>query len=87
METFYFNTGVRVYVMEYADKGKPKYFAPTDKIINGVRHIPFDCEDVPTNASFCFACDDENLYPEYGYIVREIFNTTLISKFAYFRIF
>lgn len=83
--TFYFNTGVRVFVMEYADMGKPKYYAPTDKIINGQRHIPFDCDNVPKGSTFAFACDNPNLHPEAGYIVREMHNTTMCSKYAYFK--
>lgn len=84
-KTFYFNTGVRVFVMEYADMGKPKHYDATDKIINGQRHIPFDCEDVPEGASFSFACDNPNLYSEGVYIVREMTNTTMCSKYAYFK--
>lgn len=65
MKTFYFNTGVRVHVMEYADKGRPKYYAPTDVISpNGVRLIPFDCEDVPETATFKFCAPSPDLYPD-----------------------
>jgi len=85
MPTFLFNTGVRVYEMEYADKGKQKYYAPTDKIINGQRNIPFDCEDVPEGYTFEFASPYDNV-PTYGdYIKREMFNTTMCSKWAYFK--
>ncbi len=82
MQTFYFNTGVKLFKMEYADMGKPKYYAPTDKIINGERYIPFDCEDVPEGASFMYACDNPGLSSRA--IVREIHNSSLCSKYAYF---
>ena len=81
---FLFNTGVKVYQMEYDDKGKPKYYAATDKIINGERHIPFECEDVPDGATFKFACNNPNL-PEANYmIVRKIISGGLLSEYAYF---
>lgn len=80
--TFYFNIGV-----------KPDYSAnppikPFGKRIEkgGVIQIPFDCENVPENAIFKFACDNDELpgYSEPSYIVREITNSGLLSKFAYF---
>lgn len=76
MRTFYFNTGVKPWVNSYLAEG--------DKFINNERHIPFDCEDVPEGATFAFGCDDPNLHPDAGYIVREMHNTTMRSKYAYF---
>lgn len=76
MNTFYFNTGVRGY--------------PTTKgqvYRNGVKQIPFDA-NAPANALLMFLCDNPNL-PESeqpGVIVREVVNTTMISKYAYFRV-
>lgn len=82
MKTFHFNTGVKpfnhtppagmAFMKGFIDSG------------NGVYVIPFDCEDVPDGATFKFACDNPNLYPGSGYIVREIHNSTLVSKYAYF---
>lgn len=84
MTTFYFNTGVRVFVMEHGDMGKPKYYAPTDKIINGVRHIPFDCEDVPEGYKFDFASPYDNVPTHGDVIIRKMNNTTMRSDYAYF---
>lgn len=81
--TFYFNTGVRrdAFQNPPVSLGKGQIWSP-----NGVKVIPFDCYDVPKNAVFKFACDDPNLKESkiQGYLVREIHNSTLISKYAYF---
>lgn len=84
-QKFLFNTGVNVYKMEYADKGKPKYYDPTDEIINGVRHIPFYCNDVPEGATFVFACDYLDHPDAKNMIVREIVAGNIISKYAFFK--
>lgn len=79
MKTFYFNTGVKQF----------GHFPPVPLMEGqvwrgGVKQIPFDCEDVPKNATFAFACDDPKLHAEAGYIVREMHNTIMASKYAYF---
>lgn len=76
MKTFYFNTGVKYWDYPYLCKGQVEK--------GGTKQIPFDCENVPEGAVFKFACDDPNLHPESGYIVREIHNSTIHSKYAYF---
>lgn len=82
-KTFYFNTGVRVYAHT------PPVHVGKGEIVdgNGVKLIPFDCDDVPDNAIFKFACDHR---PEgCGYdnlLMREIHNSVLISKYAFFLI-
>lgn len=82
MKTFHFNTGVKPYSHNPPVKISPGY------VINGdVMVIPFDCENVPEGAIFMFACDNLNL-KEAGYpnvVVREIFNSKLIFKYAYFQ--
>lgn len=76
IKTFYFNTGVKPY--------NNSFMEPNDKWINGERNIPFDCEDVPDGAIFEFgAQDDKQGFG--GYIVRPMLNTTMDSKFAYFK--
>lgn len=79
MKTFYFSSGVKVSEPN-AIKG---IVSP-----NGVISIPFQCEDVPDNAIFKFACDYPELNKDNTYIVREIHNlpgyTTLMSKYAFF---
>lgn len=77
MKTFYFNTGVSITSGSTLTKGQ--IWSP-----NGVKLIPFECEDVPEGATFAFACDNPNLHPKAGYIVREIHNSTLLSTYAYF---
>jgi hypothetical protein len=79
MRTFYFPTGVSINTPN-AIKG---VISP-----NGVIKIPFQCEDVPENAIFKFACDYPNLGPKGSYWVREIHDipgyTGLLSKYAFF---
>jgi hypothetical protein len=76
MKRFYFNTGVKYSDYPYLCEGQIER--------GGTKQIPFDCEDVPEGAQFKFACDDPNLYPEAGYVVRPILNNALHSKYAYF---
>lgn len=75
-KTFYFNTGVKYCNYPYLCEGQIER--------GGTKQIPFDCEDVPEGATFQFACDNPDLHPEAGYIVREIHNSALHSKYAYF---
>ena len=51
---------------------------------NSPTSIPFDCEDVPDNYKFDFACDNPNIRHDETCIVREIHNSRLLSKYAYF---
>lgn len=79
MRTFYFSTGVPINTPN-AIKG---VISP-----NGVIKIPFQCEDVPENAIFKFACDYKELGPKGSYLIREIHDipgyTSLLSKYAFF---
>jgi hypothetical protein len=81
MKTFYFNTGVQPY-----KHNPPVKLSPGHVMRGGTMQIPFDCDDVPDNAIFKFACDNPKLkeseYP--NWIVREMFNTAMVSKYAYF---
>ena len=78
MNTFYFNTGV-----------KQSYNNLTNGQVwkNGVKQIPFDA-DAPKNASLLFLCDSPDLSESKlkDVIVKEVFNTSLVSKYAYFRV-
>lgn len=78
METFYFNTGVNPYLYPPIAK-----FGQVNR--GGTVQIPFDCENVPENSTFLFACDDENASADENTICREIHNSGLISKYAFFR--
>lgn len=60
----------------YTDVNKQEY-------PNAITEIPFDCEDVPYNGRFLYASND-NLLCREGEICREIHNSTLIYKYAYF---
>ena len=80
MKKFYFNTGVRPEngIGLYADQ----------EWINGVKQIPFYVKDIPDNAQFVFAADNPNL-PEAkqdSFIVRKMYNTSMVSDYAYFKV-
>jgi len=77
MKTFYFNTGVKYASYPYLYEGQV--------VRGGTKQIPFDCDNVPEGATFEFACDNPDLHPGVGYIVREMHNTTMGSKYAYFK--
>lgn len=81
-KTFYFNTGVRAYAHN------PPVPVCKGEILgaNGVILIPFECDDVPENAIFKFACDHRPPYSDH-LLMREIFNSSLVSKFAFFQVF
>lgn len=81
MKTFYFDTGVRPYI-----HNTPVPIMPGNVVRGGTLQIPFDCENVPDKARFIFACDAENASLDKDVIHREIKNTNMVSKFAYFRI-
>ena len=79
MNTFYFDTGV-----SYANY---PYLFGRQICKGGTKQIPLDA-DAPANATLLFMCDDPNL-PESkcpNVIVRETFNTDMLSKYAYFRV-
>jgi hypothetical protein len=81
-KTYYFNTGVKMEVNSYLQKGD--IWSP-----NNVRLIPFICEfkgiEPPPKSSFAFASP----YPDVdGYekmIVAPIVGGNLLSKYAYFK--
>jgi hypothetical protein len=79
MRTMYFNTGC-------TPINSPNLHA--DQVWkNGTKQIPFDV-DAPESATLLFLCDDPNM-PESrmsGVIVREVSNTSMISKYAYLRV-
>ena len=80
MNKFYFDTGVS------PKSGSPLY---ADQVWRGgTKQIPFEA-DAPKNATLMFLCNKPDL-PESkipNVIVREVFNTSMVSKYAYFRIF
>lgn len=54
---------------------------------DGTEFISFDCNDVPEGATFLFACDSPNLRKdEKDVIHRKIYNSSLLSEYAYFKI-
>ncbi len=79
MNTFYFNTGVKPYNCNGLTKGQVWR--------NGEKQIPFDC-DAPEDAELIYLCDNPDLdsAKNQNVIVREVFNTTINSKYAYFRV-
>jgi len=78
MRKFHFNTGVKVWVNPHIKGGIDSG--------NGTVVIPFECEDVPENAVFMYACDNPDLSTSPSMIVRKIHNSALLSKYAYFQI-
>lgn len=79
MKTFYFNSGVKPW--------NCSGLKPGEKFINNEKHEPFDCEDVPDNATFLYMCNNPELeLNNNSIIVREAFNTRMASKYAYFRV-
>lgn len=77
LQEFLFNTGVKFGVNPYMDKN---YRMQS----NGTMVIPFYCENVPEGAVFLFACDNPKLKEYSKLLVREIKNSLLVSKYAYF---
>ena len=84
MKTFYFNTGVKIWNNPHIPGGIDSG--------NGTVVIPFDCADVPEGAKQLYCCDSPNitLHPhipaDCDVIVREIHNSKMISKYAYFTV-
>ena len=79
MKTFYFNTGVQSYMV----------ILPLMKghiIKGGTMQIPFDCDDVPNKATFLYAQDTPPEIQHPNIIFREMHNTAMVSKYAFFRI-
>lgn len=83
LKEYTFNTGVRPF-----DHNPPagiafmKGFRDSG---NGVYVIPFHCEEVPDNAKLEYAADNPMPGTEH-YIKREMFNTVLKSKYAFFKV-
>ena len=84
MSTFYFNTGVNPYKVSNFPY---EYHRKNNHVINGTLLIPFDC-DAPKNAQLMYLCDNSELESSKcdNIIVREVFNTTMCSKYAYFMV-
>lgn len=79
MRTMYFNTGCTPENSPVLYKGQVWK--------NGTKQIQFDV-DAPENATLLFLSDkldnETTLIP--GTIVREVFNTSLLSRYAYLRV-
>jgi hypothetical protein len=86
MQTFYFDTGVKPENVHNPEFAYAYHKKAGNVIKNGTLQIPFDC-DVEEGAALMFLCDNPSL-PEAsipGVVVREVFNTTMASKYAYLR--
>ena len=75
MNTFYFNTGVKL----------PNVCHAKGAILssNDVYTIPFECE-APKGATFLFACNTADLTDGICYEIKQ--PSSLLSKFAYFKV-
>jgi hypothetical protein len=74
----YFDTGCRPHNSPNLHKGQVWR--------NGTKQIPFDV-DAPESATLLFLCDNPEL-PEAtdpAVLVREVFNTAMLSRYAYLR--
>jgi hypothetical protein len=81
MKTFYFNSGVKPWNTDVK-----RELAKGHKFVNNELQIPFDCEDVPENASLAFLGNDISLAHK-NLIAREVHNTTMCSKYAFFNVY
>jgi len=86
IRTFYFNTGVNPANVHNPEFPYEYHKRVGNVIRNGVLQIPFDCENVPENATFKFLTSnpelDEAKNPEI--IVRKVLNSSMASEYAYF---
>lgn len=85
-QRFYFNTGVRPENC-FNPPFPYEYHKKIGNVIRGTLLIPFDCNDVPENATFKFAASNPNIDDAENnpkVIVREIVGGNLLSKYAYF---
>lgn len=80
LQRFMFNTGVQVNAHT-----PPVAVTPGNVVRDGILQIPFYCEDVPNGAVFMFACDSVPPGCEH-LLVREMHNTNLLSKYAFFQV-
>ena len=79
MKRFTFNTGVKIW-------DNPQVKGGIDSG-NGTIIIPFYCNDISDRAIFMFACGSDKLHEnDEDIICREIHNSELVSKYAYFTI-
>lgn len=81
MQRFNFNTGVRPF--KHTPPAGMAFMDGFEDSGNGTYVIPFYCEDVPDNAIFQYACDNDIPGHE-NLLKREIHNSKLMSKYAYF---
>jgi hypothetical protein len=59
---------------------------PGNVIRGGTLQIPFDCEGVPDGAAFLYAGDTIKPGLDKSVIYREMKNTNMVSKYAFFRV-
>lgn len=78
MKTFYFDTGVK-------PENRRGVGLCAGQVWRGTLQMTFDCEGIPENAVFKFACD--NTPPGNEHLLRrEMHNTTMVSKYAFFQL-
>ena len=83
MKKFTFNTGVKPF--DFTPPAGMAFMKGFEDSGNGVYVIPFYCKDVPDNAIFKYACNNDIPGSE-NLLKREIFNSALLSKYAFFEI-
>lgn len=89
MRQFFFDTGVKFKNHDgLCNQANTNGLFRNQVWREGTKQIPFSCEDVPDGSTFMLTCDNPDL-PQSKLdfvIVREIHNSGLLSKYAYFRI-
>lgn len=86
--TFYFNTGVKAGIPaneRHISDALPVHLHTGQVWRNGTIQIPFECDDVPDNAIFLYACASSEPATA-NTIVRPILNSSLASPYAHFRV-
>lgn len=78
---FYFNTGVRP---ERVSAFPYEYHREKGHVIRGTLLIPFDADDVPERSEFVCCCSNVDLYSD-DFVITEIYNTSMSSKYAVFK--
>lgn len=81
---FYFNTGVRPENV-FNPPFPYEYHRKMGHVIRGTLLIPFDADDVPERAEFVCCGSDVDHYRRDGFVVAEIYNTSMSSKYAVFK--
>jgi hypothetical protein len=85
MKTFYFDTGVRPETV-HSPPFAWDYHKRIGNVVRDTLLIPFQCEGVPENAIFKFACDFPEADKSGQLLVVPIVGGNMLSKYAFFKV-